>query len=251
VLLVKAGGTPADGRVNANPDQTGGIVMGVRSSSTAAVLDPEPSELLDRVGIPVEIDHYIVPGTGGHGRARADALLAVAGTFGCRVAVYGYNATRNDTFLVMVGARPALDTLELLLPEVAIQMEQAARAAVKAYGSQVTSALPQMNATTQRRVLTRPYFRDFIRGYGFSIAEQIRTLRASYIETAGPGLVQVLQASQARIEEMFRRDFPDRQSLRKERGEHRRGLVTGRTAGQQAGFGDHYLAVHDLVFAAL
>jgi len=225
--------------------------MGVRSSTTAAVIDPEPSERLDRVGIPVEIDHYIVPGTGGHGRARADALLAVAGTFGCRVAVYGYNATRNDTFLIMVGARPALDTLELLLPEVAIQMEQAARAAVKAYASQVTSALPQMNAATQRRVLTRPYFRDFIRGYGFSIAEQIRTLRAGYIETAGPGLVQVLEASQARIEEVFRRDFPDRHPLRKERGEHRRGLVTGRTAGQQAGFGDYYLAVHDLVFAAL
>jgi hypothetical protein len=50
---------------------------------------------------------------------------------------------------------------------------------------------------------------------------------------------------------MFRRDFPDRQQLRKERGEHRRGLAAGRTAGQQAGFGDHYLAVHDLVFAAL
>jgi hypothetical protein len=225
--------------------------MGVRSSTTAAVLDPEPSERLDRVGIPVEIDHYIVPGTGGHGRARADALLAVAGTFGCRVAVYGYNATRNDTFLVMVGARSALDTLEILLPEVAIRMEKAARAAVRAYASQVTSALPQMKVGTQHRVLTRPYFRDFIRGYGFSIAEQIRALRAGYIENAGPGLVQVLATSQVRIEEMFRRDFPDRHSLRKERGEHRRGLATGRTAGQQAGFGDHYLAVHDLVFAAL
>jgi hypothetical protein len=225
--------------------------MGVRSSATAAVLDPEPSERLDRVRIPVEIDHYIVPGTGGHGRARADALLAVAGTFGCRVAVYGYNATRNDTFLVMVGARPALDTLEILLPEVAIGMERAARAAVKAYASQVTSALPQLNGATQRRVLTRPYFRDFIRGYGFAIAGQIRVLRASYIEQAGPGLVQVLAASQARIEEMFRRDFPDRRPLRKERGEHRRGRAAGRTAGQQAGFGDHYLAVHDLVFAVL
>jgi len=225
--------------------------MGVRTSTTAAVIDPEPSERLDRVGIPVEIDHYIVPGTGGHGRARADALLAVAGTFGCRVAVYGYNATRNDTFLVMVGTRPVLDTLEILLPEIAIQMEQSARAAVKAYASQAADALPRMSAATLRRVLTRPYFRDFIRGYGFAIADQIRALRASYIEQAGPDLSWIIKVSQDRIEDMFRRDFPDRQPLRKERGEHRRGLMSGQNAGQQAGFGDHYLAVHDLVFAAL
>lgn len=225
--------------------------MGVRSSMTAAVIDSEPSARPDRVGIPVEIDHYIVPGTGGHGRARADALLAVVGTFGCRVAVYGYNATRNDTFLVMVGARSALDTLEILLSEVAIGIEQAARAAVKEYARQAADALPQMKAATQRRVLTRPYFRDFIRGYGLAIAEQIRALRASYIEQAGPDLIQVIKASQARIEEMFRRDFPDRQPLRKELGEHRRGLAAGHAAGQQAGFGDQYLAVHDLVFAML
>jgi hypothetical protein len=203
-----------------------------------------------RVGSPVETDTYIVPGTGGHGRARADGLLAVARAFTCQIAVFGYDATRNDKFLVMTATRPALDALEVLLPAVALQMEQAARAAVTAYASQVCSAMPRQSRARQRRALVTPYFRSYLRGYGLAVAENIRGLRANAISAGGAELARILAADQARTE-MLSRDFPDRQPLRAERNGHAAGMDAGRKAGQAAGCGDQYLATHDLVFAML
>jgi hypothetical protein len=208
-------------------------------------------ELAGRPGCPVEFEHYIVPGTGGHGRARADGLLAVTRAFGCRTAVYGYDATRNDKFLIMTGIRPALDALDLVVPAIAAQMEQAAWAAVKGYASLVGSALPQVSGKAQRRILVAPYFRAFLRGYGVAVAETIRALRAKAIKAEGPELGRILAADQARVDEAFRRDFPDRQQLRAERTSHRAGLLAGTRAGRQVDLGDGYLITHDLVFAML
>jgi hypothetical protein len=208
-------------------------------------------ELAGRPGCPVELEHYIVPGTGGHGRARADGLLAVTRAFGCRTAVYGYDATRNDKFLIMTGIRPALDALSLVLPSIAVQMEQAARAAVKGYASLVGNALPQVSGKAQRRILVAPYFRAFLRGYGVAVAETIRTVRAKAIKAQGPELGRVLVTDQARVDEAFGRDFPDRQQLRAERTSHRVGLLAGTRAGLIVDLGDDYLIIHDLVFAML
>src|SRR5487761_1719943 len=216
-----------------------------------ALDDGVVQDRIGRTGCPVEVDHYITPGTGGHGRARADGLLSVARAFGCRIAVFGYDATRNDKFLVMTGTRSALDSLEILLPSVAVRMEQAARAAVNAYTNRVRDALPQMNGASQRRVLVTPYFRSFLRGYGFAVAEKIRTLRAETIKAEGIELARILTAEQARIDDLFNRDFPDRQPLWTERSGHRAGVAAGRKAGRSADFGDNYLATHDLVFAML
>ena len=215
-----------------------------RSSATAR-------DRTGRIGCPVEVDHYIVPGTGGHGRARADGLLAVAEVFGCRTAVFGYDATRKDKFLVMTATRPALDALKMLLPSIARQMEQAARAAAKAYAIEVRNALPQMNGAQRRRVLVTPYFRSFLRGYGLAVAENIRALRAEMIKSEAVELARILASDEARIEHRFNRDFPDRQSLRKEHTGHSGGIEEGKRAGQAADLGDHYLATHDLVFAML
>ena len=57
-------------------------------------------------GVPVETDHYIAPGTGGHGRARVDALLPVIAAYGSRFAVFRYNETRGDKFLIMIAPGP-------------------------------------------------------------------------------------------------------------------------------------------------
>jgi hypothetical protein len=232
--------------------------MAIGSSTAATALQlglPEDSALArrpqDRVGLPVEVDQYIAPGTGGHGRARADALLAVVREFGCQVTVFGYNASRSDKFLIMTGTTPALDALEILLPQLAVQIEQIARAATKVYAKQVRRALPQMGVAAQRRVLVRPYFRDFIRGYGTTVAARLHALRATFMEAAGLDLARVLADHAARVEERFNREFPDRQPLRKERAGHREGLAAGVAAGQKAWLGDQYLAVHDLVFATL
>ncbi len=152
--ISKAGGTPLFG---IHPDYSRSeIVMAIITETSAGaclqldlteqVTRPEPSPRLlqadgaghgsacaatGRAPAP-EFGYYIVPGTGGHGRARADGLLAVIQAFTCRAGVFGYDATRRDKFLIMVAARPVLDALDLLLPGIARQMEGAARAAAKA-----------------------------------------------------------------------------------------------------------------------
>jgi len=192
-----------------------------------------------------EVGYYIAPGTGGHGRARADGLLAVTQAFACRVGVFGYDATRHDKFLIMVAARPVLDALDLLLPSIALQMETAARSAARAYGREVRSALPGMPDGRQRRALKVPYFRDYLRGFGQGVAEIIRGIRAEFITDHGADVVSIL------AEQAYSREFPDMAELRKERVSHTDGFLAGQDAGRAADLGDEYLAQHDLVFALL
>jgi hypothetical protein len=200
-----------------------------------------------------EIGYYIAPGTGGHGRARADGLLAVIGAFACRVAVFGYDATRHDKFLIMVAARPVLDTLDLLLPRIAVQMESAARAAATAYAEDVLSAdleLPPAQLRNARRV---PYFRSYLCGFGWGAAERIRGIRAGLIQAGGADLHRTLTGQDRRAEEVYNREFPGSTStgLRNDRASHLDGFLQGQDAGRAADPGDEYLLQHDLVFAML
>jgi hypothetical protein len=198
-----------------------------------------------------ELSYYIAPGTGGHGRARTDGLLAVIQAYACRVGVSGYDATRRDKFLVMVAARPVLDALDLLLPSIAVQMETAARTAAKAYGREVRSALPGMSAGQRRSTLKIPYFRNYLRGYGQGAAETIREIRAEYIQAEGDDLPRILAEQDIRAEQAYRRGFPDPTELRRERAGHLDGFLEGQDAGRAVDLGDEYLAQHDLVLATL
>lgn len=186
-----------------------------------------------RVGCSIERDFYIVPGSGGHGRARADALLKVIAAYGCLTAVFGYDTKPGDTFLVMTGTQPALEALELLLPALAAQMEREARAAGKGG--------------------TAAYFREYIRGFGTGAAETIRSTRTRMIETEGRMLAQRVDADKVRIDARFARESGARKSLRKERPGPRRAMWAGIVAGRAAAGSDSYgyLIVHDLVFAVL
>ena len=198
-----------------------------------------------------EVGYYIAPGTGGHGRARTDGLLAVIQAFACRVGVFGYDATRHDKFLIMVAARPVLDALDLLLPSIAMQMETAARTATRAYGEQVRSALPDLPDTRKRSVLKVPYFRNYLRGFGQGAAETIREIRAEFIKAEGDALPRILAEQDVRAEEVYSREFPDTAGLRKERAGHTDGFLEGQDAGREVDLGDEYLAQHDLVFAMI
>jgi hypothetical protein len=198
-----------------------------------------------------EFGYYIAPGTGGHGRARTDGLVAVIQAFACRVGVFGYDATRRDKFLIMVAARPVLDALDLLLPSVAVQMESAARAAARAYGEEVRSALPQMPPARASRALDVPYFHNYLRGFGRGVAETIRVIRTEFIQAEGDDLPGILAEQNVRAEEVYNRRFPDATEMRKERVGHLDGFLEGQDAGRAADLGDEYLAQHDLVFALL
>lgn len=197
-----------------------------------------------RAASPVGTDFYIVPGTGGHGRARADALLAVIQTFGCRVAIYGYDSAPGDTFLVMTGTRPALDALGVLLPQVCAGMEAGARAAARAYATR------NLDGDARRRSRTASYLREYLRGYGRGVAEQIRVFRAEVFRDEGPALGSIISAGNARTEQRFTREFPASPSLRTERTGPRAARRAGAAAGRTASI-DSYLAIHDLVFAML
>jgi hypothetical protein len=212
---------------------------------------PETAAPVRRVHPPAELGYYIVPGTGGHGRARADGLLAVTRVFPCRVGVYGYDRTRRDKFLIMVAVRPVLDALDILLPQIALQMEAAARTAAAAYGEQVRSALPRMPAGMRRRTLKIPYFRNYLRGYGTGVAGTVHGLRTEAIQAAGPVLVQVLGEEDALAETAYNRGFPGARTLRAERAGHPGGYEEGLDAGLTADLGDEYAVQHDLVFAML
>jgi hypothetical protein len=189
-----------------------------------------------------EVGYYIAPGTGGHGRARADGLLAVTQAFVCRVGVFGYDATRHDKFLIMVAARPVLDALDVLLPSIALRMETAARTAARVYGREVRSALPDMPDGRRCRALKAPYFRDYLRGFGQGVAETIREIRAEFITDHGADVVSILAEQDIRAEEVYSREFPDMAELRKERASHTEGFLAGQDAGRTADLGDEYLA---------
>jgi hypothetical protein len=228
---------PSDSGLHHVTPPGGGSAGGV---TTAAGRMPEP-----------EFGYYIAPGTGGHGRARADGLLAIIQAFACRVGVFGYDATRRDKFLIMVAARPVLDALDLLLPAIALQMETAARTAARAYGQEVRSALPAMPDARRRSALTVPYFRNYLRGFGQGAAETIREIRAEFIQDCGADVVRILAEQDVRAEEVYSGEFPDTTGLRKERSGHLDGFLEGQDAGRAADLGDEYLAQHDLVFAML
>jgi hypothetical protein len=213
---------------------------GLGGVTTAAARMPEP-----------EVGYYIAPGTGGHGRARTDGLLAVIQSFVCRVGVFGYDATRYDKFLIMVAARPVLDALDLLLPSIATQMEAAARTAARAYGEEVRSALPDLQDSRKRSVLKVPYFRNYLRGFGQGAAETIREIRAEFIKAEGDALPRILAEQDVRAEEVYSREFPDSAGLLKERAGHTNGFLEGQDAGREVDLGDEYLAQHDMVFAMI
>ena len=213
---------------------------GLGGVTIAAARMPEP-----------EVGYYIAPGSGGHGRARTDGLLAVIQAFVCRVGVFGYDATRHDKFLIMVAARPVLDALDLLLPSIAMQMEAAARTAARAYGEEVRSALPGMPDVRKRSVLKVPYFRNYLRGFGEGAADTVREIRAEFIQAGGGALPRILAEQDVRAEEVYSREFPDTAGLRKERASHLNGFLEGQDAGRAVDLGDGYLAQHDLVFAMI
>jgi hypothetical protein len=99
--------------------------------------------------------------------------------------------------------------------------------------------------------LVRPYFRDYLRGYGAGVADDIRELRANRLAAEGPELALVIADDMARVQAMFRQELPGETPPQPDPASQAWAHGTGYRAGLTAGAGDPYLAVHDLVFAML
>ncbi len=190
---------------------------------------------------PVEVARYDVPGTGGHGKARAAALSAAAIAYGCKVAVYGNDATRYRRTMLMVGTRSSLAALRVLLPSIELQMEMAARAATRAYGKRLR-VMTSWQDPGDRRTYTTAFYRDYVRGYGYGVADKIEATRGQIVdEAAGTGTALVLAGDAARVQAEFTRQFPRLGKGRPEHHRHPGAMAAGRTAGRRADIGSHHL----------
>jgi Protein of unknown function (DUF2786) len=192
---------------------------------------------------PVGLDSYDISGTGGHGKARAEALAAIATDFGCEVAVYGNDSSRYTRCLLMVGTQSSLAALRILLPSIELQMETAARAATRAYRKQLRAACSGQDSY-ERRTHAAAFYRDYLRGYGYGVADKIRAMRSEITrEAAGTGIALVLARDAARIRAEFAREFPKLGRTRPERHRHPRAHAQGRAEGRRVDIGRHHISV--------
>jgi hypothetical protein len=183
---------------------------------------------------PIEVDCHSVPGTGGHGKARAAALAAIVTVMGCQTAVHSNDATRQPRLLCLTGTRSAVATVQLLLPGLQQQIGTAARAATQTYTSRLRF-ITTWQYPAQRRTWITAYHRSYLRGYGYGIADTIEALRTTIMaEAARTGAVVLLARDAARVQAVFAREFPGLRPTRPERHHHAQALAAGRQAGRAA-----------------
>jgi hypothetical protein len=207
----------------------------------------EEAETVTRLDFPV-------PGTGGHGKARVQALAAIAGAYGCRSAVRGNTSAATERTLIVLGTRSALDSLQMLLPSVSLQMEASARFCAREHVARLRE-----RRSSDRSALAgerNRYYRSFVRAYGDAVAQRIVELRTRIAEESGApggdgdsspgqgedsapttGTEVVLRSDVDRVNEEFDRRFPDLRTTRGERTFSRDGYRAGYVRGSRAQLG--------------
>jgi hypothetical protein len=161
---------------------------------------PEPPARLD----------YTVAGAGGHGRARAAALLTITRAYGCRTVTWGNDASNRPRTIGIIGTESTLAALRVLLPSVEMQMHMAARAAARTYSRELRAAA-SWERPADRRPLTAAFYRDYLRGYGHGVAGQIERTRTGIAEepaSSGTSTALVLAGDTTRIQAEYTRQFP-------------------------------------------
>ncbi|QVQ54956.1 DUF2786 domain-containing protein [Spiractinospora alimapuensis] len=197
---------------------------------------------------------FLVSGKGGHGKARVKALGMIAGAYGCKSAVRGNQATNTDRTLIILGTQSSLDSLQLLLPSVTLQMESSARFCAKEHIDRIRERrnVDRSTLATERN----RFYRSFVRAYGEAVAQRIQEFRARLAEessaagaaggssdasggapSAATGAELILRTDAHRVEEEFERRFPQLRPTRNERTLHRDGYRAGYVRGSRAELG--------------
>jgi hypothetical protein len=95
------------------------------------------------------------------------------------------------------------------------------------------------------RPAVNAFFRDYLRGYGFGVADKIQAMRAVTLrEAIATQTALVLALDSARIQAVFAREFPSTRQTRPERRRDPAALAAGRWTGYQVGLGHDHLT-HD------
>ena len=209
------------------PEAASGAVAAARQMMRDALARAQAGDQPEPVGV----DCHSVPGTGGHGKARAAALAAVATVMGCQTAIHGNDATRHPRLLFLVGTRSAVAAVQPLLPDLQQQIEAAARAATQTYTTRLRF-ITSWQYPVQRRTWIATYHRSYLRGYGYGIADTIENVCTTITgEAAGTGAAVLLTRDAARVQAVFACEFPDLRPTRPERHQHPQALAAGRRAG--------------------
>ncbi|MGW4639638.1 hypothetical protein ACWEN6_13975 [Sphaerisporangium sp. NPDC004334] len=127
---------------------------------------------------PYEWHHFEVPGSGGHGKARYDALTAIVKAHGCILPVYGPGQSPRfpwgDFELRFGGRGGSAERAAEVLPDLLREIDAAAAAAVKAYNAYLKT-LPEEDHDPKWRVgMRRRFRRDYIAAYGRAVAYRIQ-----------------------------------------------------------------------------
>jgi len=89
-----------------------------------------------------------IPGTGGHGTARLDALTAIAQALGCQTSSrepltgYRQRGAHGDYYLTVYGPQPTVAWLSRSLPHIIAALDAAAAAATRRYATWLRDGCP-------------------------------------------------------------------------------------------------------------
>ncbi|MET9064403.1 hypothetical protein [Streptosporangium sandarakinum] len=150
--------------------------------------------LTERATEPFDWAVLPIPGTGGHGKARYEAMLAISSAYGCTQATYPAGMSPRDPSggyeLRFGGPASLVQQVAEVLPGFLEEIEEAAKSATRVYG-QYLKTLPEDDHDPRWRTgMSRRFRRDYMVAYGRQLSYRILTGdrdRSPAPLDAGPG----------------------------------------------------------------
>ena len=121
-----------------------------------------------------------IPGTGGHGPARLDAVTAIVHALGCRASgrepLTGHRlrGAHGDYYLNVWGTEPVITWLNRALPGIIAALDRAAATATRRYAAWLRDECPpEDHMPAERPALRAHWRREYLRAYGVMLAARI------------------------------------------------------------------------------
>ncbi|MEU9837420.1 hypothetical protein AB0D67_38295 [Streptosporangium sp. NPDC048047] len=135
--------------------------------------------LSERAGEPFDWAVLSIPGTGGQGKARFEAMLAITRAYGCTRAAYPPGMSPRDPSggyeLQFGGPTSLVQQVAEVLPGFLEEIEDAAKSATRAYGRYLKT-LPDDDHDPRWRIgMSRRFRREYMTTYGRHLGYRILT----------------------------------------------------------------------------
>ncbi|MEU8195323.1 hypothetical protein AB0C10_16230 [Microbispora amethystogenes] len=133
----------------------------------------------ERAAEPFDWGVLHIPGSGGHGKARYDAMLLIADAYGCRKAFYGVGMSPKDPWgnfeLRYGGPLSLVEQVAEVLPGFLEEIEAAAKDATRAYGEHIRSLPEEDHDPKWRPSMRRKFRREYMAAYARHLSWRILT----------------------------------------------------------------------------